>query len=127
MHGYQIMQEMEERSGGGWQPSPGSIYPTLSQLADEDLIVSEPEGGKNIFSLTEAGRAAVETIEEPPAWVRFADDGETNSNTIRRAVFKLGAAARTVAATGTEQQLDAAEAIIDDARKAIYRLLAADD
>ena len=40
MHGYQIMSEIEERSGGAWRPSPGAVYPTLSQLDDEGLIVA---------------------------------------------------------------------------------------
>src|ERR1700761_5154502 len=39
-NGYQLMQTIEERSGGRWSPSPGSVYPTLAQLEDEGLIRS---------------------------------------------------------------------------------------
>ena len=55
MHGYEMIQEIAERSGGAWKPSPGSVYPTLQLLEDEGLITSASEGGKKLFSLTEAG------------------------------------------------------------------------
>ncbi len=127
MHGYQIMQEMEERSGGGWQPSPGSIYPTLQLLADEGLIVSRPEGGKNIFTLTEEGTAAISAIEGPPVWERFKGEGMAGVGNLRRSLFQLGAAVKQVSAAGTEAQVEAAQAILTDARKSLYRLLADDE
>ena len=127
MHGYQIMQEMEDRSGGGWQPSPGSIYPTLQLLADEGLIVSRPEGGKNIFTLTEEGRSAGEQIEGPPVWERFGGEGAANLGNLRRSLFQLGAAVKQVSAAGTEAQMEAAQTILNDARKSLYRLLADDE
>ena len=69
MHGYQIIQELSSRSGGAWTPSAGSVYPTLQLLADEGLVTSEETGGKKIFSLTEAGIAAVaETADQPAPW-----------------------------------------------------------
>lgn len=66
MHGYEMIQEIGERSGGAWRPSPGSVYPTLQLLEDEGLIVSESEGGKKLFTLTEAGRAEAESGPEAP-------------------------------------------------------------
>jgi DNA-binding transcriptional ArsR family regulator len=56
MHGYQIIQQIDERSGGSWKPSPGSVYPTLQLLADEGLIKAEESGGRKTYSLTEEGR-----------------------------------------------------------------------
>src|SRR3954454_4068329 len=61
MHGYQIIHEIEERSGGSWKPSPGSVYPTLQLLADEGLIRAEESNGRKTFSLTEEGRAEAES------------------------------------------------------------------
>src|ERR1700704_5129922 len=58
-NGYQIMQELEERSEGLWRPSPGSVYPALQQLEDEGLIRSEEADGRRLYHLTEAGRAYV--------------------------------------------------------------------
>ena len=40
-HGYEIIQEIAERSGGSWKPSPGSVYPTIQQLEDEGLVVAD--------------------------------------------------------------------------------------
>src|ERR1700745_2211693 len=54
-HGYQLMNELEERSGGAYKASAGSIYPTLQQLEDEELIRSDQQSGKRVYSLTEAG------------------------------------------------------------------------
>jgi DNA-binding PadR family transcriptional regulator len=56
-HGYQLMKEMEERSGGLYRASAGSIYPTLQQLEDEGLILAEQREGKRVYNLTDAGRA----------------------------------------------------------------------
>ena len=127
MHGYQIMQELEERSGGGWQPSPGSIYPTLQQLADEGLIASNSVDGKNVFNLTEDGASAVAANEDPPPWERFAGEGGAAYSGLKRSMFQLGAAAKQVAAAGSQAQVEAANDILNDARKAIYRLLAEDE
>ena len=57
MHGYEMIQEIGERSGGAWKPSPGSVYPTLQLLEDEGLIISASEGGKKLFTLTDPGRS----------------------------------------------------------------------
>ena len=63
MHGYQIIHEIEERSGGSWKPSAGSVYPTLQLLADEGLISAEEANGRKIYALTEAGREEVAGAE----------------------------------------------------------------
>ena len=124
MHGYQVMQELEERSGEAWQPSPGSIYPTLQLLADEGLVVSEASDGKNVFSLTEAGREVVEAIDQVPVWERFPEEGAGGPQALHRALFQVGAAAKQVASTGSSSQIEAAGTILADTRKALYRLLA---
>ena len=64
MHGYQIMQRLEERSGGMWRPSPGSVYPTLQLLEDQGFIKGEEVEGRRVFSLTEAGTAEAEASKE---------------------------------------------------------------
>lgn len=127
MHGYQIMQELEERSGGAWQPSPGSIYPTLQQLSDEGLVNSEAVDGKNVFSLTEDGATAVQKNQDPPPWERFGGAGDVAFGNLRRSVHQLGAAARQVASAGSPSQVEAANKILHDAKKAMYRILAEDD
>ena len=56
-HGYELMKEMEARSAGSYRVSAGTIYPTLQQLEDEELIEATRQGGRRVFRLTEAGRA----------------------------------------------------------------------
>jgi len=64
-HGYQLMKEMKERSGGVYSASAGSVYPTLQQLEDEGLITAEMQGGRRVYSLTAEGRA--ELAKDPDA------------------------------------------------------------
>src|SRR5499425_561289 len=59
-HGYQLMKDLEERSGGLYRASAGAIYPTLQQLEDEGLIASETQEGKKIYRLTDSGRRELE-------------------------------------------------------------------
>ena len=56
MHGYELMRRLEDRSGGIYRASAGTIYPTLQQLEDEGLVTSELRDGKKTYSLTESGR-----------------------------------------------------------------------
>ncbi|OON77412.1 PadR family transcriptional regulator [Streptomyces tsukubensis] len=127
MHGYEMIQEIAERSGGAWKPSPGSVYPTLQMLEDEGLIASESEGGKKLFALTDAGRTAAEEGPEAP-WEEAGRgvDWET-VNEIRQAGFGLMEAFGQVWKTGSKEQRDKAVAVINDARKRLYLILADED
>jgi DNA-binding PadR family transcriptional regulator len=60
MHGYEIIKVLEEKTGGRYAPSPGTLYPTLQFLAEAGLVQSEQEGEKRIYSLTESGRAELD-------------------------------------------------------------------
>jgi len=66
-HGYQLMKEMKDRSGGVYSASAGSVYPTLQQLEDEGLIQAVQESGKRVYSLTRAGR---KELDKDPEIVR---------------------------------------------------------
>jgi len=123
MHGYQIISELDARTGGAWKPSPGSVYPTLQMLADEGLVRSEPEGGKNVFHLTDSGRRTAAEGDSAP-WDAVAGDGATVD--VRRTIAQLAMAFKQVTHTGTADQLERATRILNDARKAIYGILAED-
>jgi DNA-binding PadR family transcriptional regulator len=127
MHGYQIMQELSERSGGMWRPSPGSIYPTLQQLADEGLVRGEDTEGKIVYHITDAGREQVEAQDEPPPWSRFERPIDEGLFALKDLAIQLGAAVMQVAAAGSDEQLAQAKQILSDARSRIYQLLAEDD
>ncbi|KES05960.1 PadR family transcriptional regulator [Streptomyces toyocaensis] len=127
MHGYEMIQEIAERSGGAWKPSPGSVYPTLQLLEDEGLIISESEGGKKLFSLTEAGRtAAGEGPEAPWEEASRGVDWEALSE-IRQAGLGLMEAFGQVWKTGSKGQREKALAVINEARKKLYLILADED
>lgn len=127
MHGYEMIQEIAERSGGAWKPSPGSVYPTLQLLEDEGLIASESEGGKKLFSLTDAGRSTAEEGPEAP-WEEASRgvDWEALSE-IRQAGFGLMEAFGQVWKTGSKEQREKALAVINEARKKLYLILADED
>ncbi len=125
MHGYQIIQELAARTDDVWRPSPGSVYPTLQQLEDEDLIrPTESTTGKRVFELTDAGREAAALQPEP--WKEVARDADDALVGLRDLVFQVLDATRQVAAAGTKDQLESAQTILRDARKQLYRLLADD-
>ena len=63
-HGYDMIREMEQLSGGLYSPSPGAIYPTLQALEDQDLVTSSNEEGKKVYAITEAGIAYLEQHKE---------------------------------------------------------------
>ncbi|MFJ5773723.1 PadR family transcriptional regulator [Streptomyces sp. NPDC093094] len=127
MHGYEMIQEIAERSGGAWRPSPGSVYPTLQLLEDEGLIVSESEGGKKLFSLTEAGRAAAEEGPDAP-WEEAGRGVDWEAlGEIRQAGFGLMEAFGQVWKTGSKEQREKALGVVNEARRKLYLILADED
>ena len=128
MHGYQIIQELSRRSGGTWNPSAGSVYPTLQLLADEGLIVAEESGGKRVFSLTDAGRAAVADLadEEAPWDVAAARSDLTGHAALRESGMRLAAAVVQIGRSGDKTQIMSTIEILNTARKQVYTLLAQD-
>jgi DNA-binding PadR family transcriptional regulator len=128
MHGYQVISELEARTGGRWRPSAGSIYPTLQQLEDEGLVRSEELEGRRVFSLTEAGRTEATQRGDAagaPWQTPQADDDPAFE--LRRLSFGVGAAAMQVAEVGSPRSLEQAREILTDTRRRLYRLLADDD
>ncbi|MFB7892472.1 PadR family transcriptional regulator [Microbacterium sp. NPDC056044] len=126
MHGYQIIQEIEERSDGAWKPSPGSVYPTLQLLADEGLVAAEESNGKKTYSLTEAGRAEAAAAEGQSAPWEAAGSRDSGRAALPKAGAKLAQAAATVGRSGTPEQVAKAVEVLDDARRKLYSILAED-
>ena len=125
MHGYQIIREIEERSGGTWKPSAGSVYPTLQLLADEGLITAEETNGRKIYSLTEAGRAVAGDEHTSP--FDSADSAHGGRYTaLPKAGVELAQAAAQVNRSGSAAQVDEAVAVLDEARRRLYSILAQD-
>jgi DNA-binding PadR family transcriptional regulator len=128
MHGYQMIQELGERSGGAWTPSPGSIYPALQLLQDEGLVTAAETDGKRVFSLTEAGREeAAKRGEGALPWEAAARGESTGFSQLRNAFMQVGAAVHQIGAAATEGQIDKAVAILTSTRRELYRILAEDE
>ncbi|MFJ6417116.1 PadR family transcriptional regulator [Paeniglutamicibacter sp. NPDC091659] len=124
MHGYQIIREIEERSGGRWKPSAGSVYPTLQLLADEGTISAEESNGRKIYSLTEAGREEASAAEASAPWEPAGQGSGAGFAALPKAGVELAQAAAQVGRTGSPEQVQEAVAVLDEARRRLYSILA---
>jgi DNA-binding PadR family transcriptional regulator len=124
-NGYQIMQEVEERSDGVWRPSPGSVYPALQQLEDEGLIRSEEIDGRKLFAITDEGRAqlARRSEEEPAPWEQMSGDVSDQAAELARLAREVASAFAQVMRNGSETQLKRAREVLVSARRDLYRIL----
>ncbi|GAB3120626.1 PadR family transcriptional regulator [Glaciibacter psychrotolerans] len=126
MHGYQIIREIEERSGGSWKPSAGSVYPTLQLLSDEGLISAEESNGRKTYSLTEEGRAVAGEAGGTAPWETTGASESTGFTALPKAGLELSQAAAQVHRTGSPAQIQQAVTVLDDARRRLYSILAQD-
>jgi DNA-binding PadR family transcriptional regulator len=127
-NGYQIMQEVQERSGGLWSPSPGSVYPALAQLEDEGLIRTQEQDGQRLFALTDAGRELVEErgSDRPAPWEqRDVDRGVVHD--LAGLMREVGFAFVQVMKTGSPGQMERAREVLNATRRDLYRILADGD
>ncbi len=124
-NGYPLMQAIEERSGGRWGPSPGSVYPTLAQLEDEGLIRAIERDTNKLFELSDAGRAHVSAHHpDAPPWCAGDDPSANAYVELRSLVAQTAQAAIQVAKVGDEQQVKQAQEILGQTRRALYAILA---
>jgi DNA-binding PadR family transcriptional regulator len=123
MHGYEMIQQLEERTGGRWRPSAGSIYPTLQLLEDEGLVKGEEIDGKRVFSLTEQGSEAAEGIaERRQPWDRGDEDSPYRR--LRAEAMRTRAALLQIGRAGDEEQVEKAVELLTETRRRLYGLLA---
>jgi DNA-binding PadR family transcriptional regulator len=126
MHGYEMIQEIAERSQDLWKPSPGSVYPTLQLLEDEGLIAAnEGNGKKKLFELTDEGRAAVEKIETAP-WDEITEGADPGHVNLRNAGAQLFGAVRQAAFAASADQQQRIVDILNNARREVYQVLSED-
>jgi DNA-binding PadR family transcriptional regulator len=125
-NGYQIMQEVEQRSDGVWRPSPGSVYPALQQLEDEGLIRSQESDGRKLFALTDDGRAAVEQrdADKPAPWEQMSGEVSGEAFELGKLMREVGFAFAQVMRTGSEAQMAKAREVLVATRRDLYRILA---
>jgi DNA-binding PadR family transcriptional regulator len=121
MHGYDIMQSLERM--GQYRPSPGSVYPTLQMLEDGGFVTSEQIDGKRVYTITDTGR---QLLAERGAEAQDSDEDETGDEwgATRDSARRFIAAARQGITHEDPRVREAVRAIVDDARKRIYKILA---
>jgi DNA-binding PadR family transcriptional regulator len=129
MHGYQLIQAIETRSGGAWTPSPGTVYPTLQLLVDEGLATGKQSGERKVYTLTAAGKEAAAAVAEADAAGAAQHPSGARRNWDERAALpkagvKLGQALSQVTQHATKEQQERALAIVDEARRKLYAILA---
>jgi DNA-binding PadR family transcriptional regulator len=119
-HGYELIQALEERFGGTYVPSAGTIYPRLAKLEDEGLVTKAADGRKTVYAITDAGRAELESrqheLDDIESDVtdsvrRLADEVRSSVNDARKTLrADLAAAAREARAdargSGRSSQAD---------------------
>jgi DNA-binding PadR family transcriptional regulator len=128
-NGYQIIQEIAERSQGIWRPSPGSVYPALQQLEDEGLVIAEESGGSRTYRLTGEGRGYVdERADELAApWAEVARTLPEEMMELRLLWAQVNQVFGQLTQVATGQQIAAAKRLLRDTRRSIFRILAEDD
>jgi DNA-binding PadR family transcriptional regulator len=127
--GYGLMEEIERRSEGAWRPSPGSVYPTLKQLEDEELVQAEAGQGRTPFTLTEAGKAYVEENREQlgEPWAKSDEGFGEGRLELRGLLAQITAATYQVATAADDGQVARAKELLAETRRGLYRILAGDD
>lgn len=127
-NGYQIIQEINERSGGAWKPSPGAVYPALQQLADEGLITGDEAGGRRTHHLTDEGRGYVEEnadrLAEP--WAEMTPEFGEGVPELFKQAAQTGAAVMQIVHSGSPVQVAQAKDVLAETRRSLYRILADD-
>jgi DNA-binding PadR family transcriptional regulator len=127
MYGYEIIQQLEERTRGVWRPSAGSVYPTLQLLEEQGLVTSEESGGKRRYTLTDEGRAerAADDRAQAP-WDEVTNGIDPVRWDLLRSIRGIAIATKQVAEAGdTEQQVEAVE-LLAETRRRLYAILASE-
>jgi DNA-binding PadR family transcriptional regulator len=124
-NGYGLIKEITDRSGGTWHPSPGSVYPTLQQLVDEELIEATGEGKRTDFQLTDHGREWVDSHKDALAQIWDSSDARVEAEAgLAESVAKLMGVVHQLRIAATEDQRAKAVEKLDETRRALYAILA---
>jgi DNA-binding PadR family transcriptional regulator len=129
LNGYQVIQQIAERSGGQWKPSPGSVYPTVAQLEDEGLVTADAHRGRTLRLTPEGETYVAEHPEELAAvWADFdgdrpGGDGPDLSQ-LKTEVGQLMSATWQIVTQGSDRQRREAMTVLVDTRRKLYGLLA---
>jgi DNA-binding PadR family transcriptional regulator len=124
-NGYGLIKEITDRSGGTWHPSPGSVYPTLQQLVDEELIEATGEGKRTDFRLTASGKDWVDAHSEELAQIWKSADARVEAEAgLGESIGKLMGVIHQLRFAATDAQRAKAIETLDETRRTLYGILA---
>jgi DNA-binding PadR family transcriptional regulator len=128
LHGYQIIQLIEEQSSGHWRPSAGSVYPALQLLEDQGFVLGEQQESRRVFQLTDSGRAYIAEHRSDLVAARDAVTArmDTGDADLLDVFAQVETAFRQVIQVGTTAQLAVARDLLVNVRRQLYRILADD-
>ncbi|WP_205471843.1 PadR family transcriptional regulator [Nocardioides sp. SYSU D00038] len=133
VNGYQVIQQITDRSAGAWRPSPGSVYPTVQQLQDEGLLEVDDERGRRSLRLTSAGQdyVAANADELAAVWAPFErrerEAAEAPYGDLKPEIGQVMSAVWQIVTSGSESQKRAAVGVLVDTRRRLYGILADGD
>jgi DNA-binding PadR family transcriptional regulator len=121
MHGYEIIRHLEDKSHGLWRPSPGSVYPTLQLLEEQDLVTAADHNGKKVYELTDKGRAEAKSADQKTPW-EWDDEQLARIREIKGAIVGVIGPFKTVARAGDEANFKQALQIMEVAHQQLTAL-----
>lgn len=130
VNGYQVIQQIAEKSKDAWRPSPGSVYPTIQQLEDEGLVETDQGRGRRALRLTAEGATYVAEHADELAgvWAPFERREkaaeESGAGDLKPEIGQLMGAVWQIVTSGSEQQRTAAMEVLVDTRRKLYGILA---
>ena len=128
-NGYQLIQEIPARTDGAWRPSAGSVYPALQLLEDEGLISPQGTGRRRVYTLTDKGRGYAEAHADElrSSWDAAAGMTDDDAIEFRNLIRQVMMAVMEVRRAGSTEQVAQARAVLAQARKSLYLILAEDE
>ncbi len=127
MHGYEVMQRLEEESGGYYSASPGSVYPVLQMLEDQDYVRAEQHDGKKVYHITDAGRAYLDEHRDRVEDVADRVDdfasmfGGRGMGELTKTFMRLGQVTleKAMGAAGDREAVESLESVLEEAIRSV--------
>ena len=124
MHGYEIIRDLEKKSHGLWRPSPGSVYPTLQLLEEQDFVQSRDEGGKKVYTITDAGKSEAKNSKARGPWEPHGDKRDMEQvMQVRGSIVEFIGMLRQVMRGGSESQQKRAVEVVSEAKAKLAAIL----
>ena|SRR5947209_3431770 len=119
-HGYELLSQLAARFGPAYQPSPGSVYPALSALEAEGLLLAEDDGDRRVYRLSTAGTKALEERRVLLGTIEARTGARLDDASVEPALARFGARVRAVADRVDPADLQAA---LDQAAARVEQLV----